>query len=183
MRLHMRRIAPASVSPDVLKHFAVLTLVITGGLAMFANGEKRNALAEQVRQRQMQAEAVRAARAKASQRTVVVDGLRIAPGTRVDNSDVRPDFEPSTNVQGPAPVMLADFPQAAVAGPAVPPGVGPGIRDANGRMAPPPPVNMRMRPRQGQPQPVARSAPPSSEQEVNAMIQASAQRAGNRPVE
>ncbi len=45
----MRRAAPPlPISPKLLKHFAALTLVLTGCIAMFADGESREAIQEQV---------------------------------------------------------------------------------------------------------------------------------------
>ena len=173
-----RALQPPALSPAVLRHFAVLTLVITGGLAMFASGENQEYLAEQVRQRQMQTEALRAQREKATQRTVVVDGLRLAPGTRLGNPDVGDAGPPIINTVPAAPVYSADFPP--------PPNVnvstvriGPDglARDAAGMVIPLPAMNMRTRGKPGQPRPRASGLPPS-EQEVNAMIEASARRAG-----
>lgn len=40
------------VSPKLFRHFAVITVVITSGLAMFANGENREALAETIKAQQ-----------------------------------------------------------------------------------------------------------------------------------
>lgn len=176
----MRRAAPPSaLSPAVLRHFAVLTLVITGGLAMFASGENRAYLAEQVHQRQMQTEALRAQREKASQRTVVVDGLRLAPGTRLGNPDVGEEGLQISNTVPSAPVYSADFPPPANLTPSTVK-IGPDglARDPRGMVIPLPAANMRMRGKPGQAQP--RVQTPPSEQEVNAMIEASAMR-GGRP--
>jgi len=45
----MRRAAPAlPISPKLLKHFAAITLVLTACIALFADGEGREAIQEQV---------------------------------------------------------------------------------------------------------------------------------------
>lgn len=45
----MRRAAPPlPISPKLLKHFAVVTLVLTACIAMFADGESREAIQDQV---------------------------------------------------------------------------------------------------------------------------------------
>ena len=45
----MRRAAPAlPISPKLLKHFAAITLVLTACIAIFADGEGREAIQEQV---------------------------------------------------------------------------------------------------------------------------------------
>jgi hypothetical protein len=49
----MRRAAPViPVSSRLFRHFAVVTVVITAGLAMFANGENREAVAETIAKRE-----------------------------------------------------------------------------------------------------------------------------------
>jgi hypothetical protein len=177
----MRRAVPnLPVSPNMLRHFAVLTLVITGGLAMFAGGENQSFLAEQVKQRQMKTEAVRAERQKATEHTVVIDGLRVAPGTRLGPANVENDSSPPANVL-PAPPPLSDFPMK---GGVTPSRMGPDM-PTNAKTVPPPAMTMRTRPKPagkpGQLQPGASQAR-TSEEDVNAIIQASAQRgASNRP--
>lgn len=175
----MRRAAPPSaLSPAVLRHIAVLTLVITGGLAMFASGENQAYLAEQVRQRQMQTEALRAQRENASKRTVVVDGLRLAPGTRLGNPDVGETGPPVSNTVPMASVYTADLPPPANVNVSTV-RIGPDglARDARGMVIPLPAGQMRLRGKPGQGRPKDAQTPPS-EQEVHAMIEASAQRAG-----
>ncbi len=178
----MRRVAPASaLSPKVLRHFAVLTLFITGGLAMFANGENQSVVAEQIQKRQMQNEALRASSQRATQHTVVIDGLRVAPGTRLAPADVGDDRVAPTNFVPSDPPALEDFPEARTIVPVRPPAIGPDGRDARGMMVPPPAMAMRSR-KPGQPKSATRREPPS-EDEVNALIQASAQRAGRPTIE
>ena len=45
----MRRAAPPlPISPKLLKHFAAITLVLTASIAMFADGESREVITDQV---------------------------------------------------------------------------------------------------------------------------------------
>ena len=44
----MRRAVTPAIPPSMYRHFAVMTLVVTTGLAMFADGENRQAQATQV---------------------------------------------------------------------------------------------------------------------------------------
>src|SRR5687768_1881042 len=44
----MRRAATPAIPPSMYRHFAVVTLALTTGLAMFAQGENREAQAAQV---------------------------------------------------------------------------------------------------------------------------------------
>lgn len=56
----MARVMPTStISPKMFQHFAVITVVITGMLAMFADGEGREALEATVEKHQARAEADR----------------------------------------------------------------------------------------------------------------------------
>jgi len=148
---------------------------------MFANGENQSVLAEQVRQRAMQTAALRAERDKATKHTVVVDGLRIAPGTRLAPADIGADSLLPDNIVPAGRQPLPDFALQGAAGPTGPAGMGQDAAFRDGKGVPPPAMNMRMGPKPGgkagQPQtPAAHSRP--SEQDINALIQASAQRAG-----
>jgi hypothetical protein len=132
----------------------------------------------------MKNEALRAERQRTIQHTVVANGLRIAPGTRLAEADVGDDPAPTTNVLPAESAPMADFmPQRAAGriGPAG--GIGPdgNMRDAKGRPFPPPAMMMRMRGKPGQPQSATGNARPT-EQDVNALIDASAQRAGRSSV-
>lgn len=175
----MRKSAPTlPVSTDMLRHFAVLTVVITAGLAMFANGENENVIAEQIRQREMKNQALRMEREKASQRTVVIDGLRVAPGTRVGSADVDTDHFTTTGISGggdygdgyslPAAYRPVGNPNAEAVE---------FERDANGMPIAPTAAFMRKGLKPGQRQsPVARER--RTKEGVDAIIQASEERAG-----
>lgn len=82
----MRRAAPPPlpVSPALLRHFAVVTVVITAGLAMFASGENREIVVEQIKAQQQKNHAKQVEREKGGNRRVVVEGMRTAPGVSYD---------------------------------------------------------------------------------------------------
>lgn len=46
----MRRSSPSPIPPSMYRHFAAITLALTMGLAMFANGENHEARATQIDQ-------------------------------------------------------------------------------------------------------------------------------------
>lgn len=173
----MRRVAPTiPVSPDMLRHFAALTLVITAGLAMFASGEGQQVIAEQVQQRELRTQQVRMDRQEAQQQAVVVDGLRLAPGTRLGAADVDTPHFDTEGLSGPM--------QTSAYRAAAPAGAGPGasgpqglVLDANGTVIPPPAGQMRQRPKPGQPQ-AARAPRRLTQEDVDAIEAASAARAG-----
>ena len=48
----MRRASLSLVPPDIYRHFAAVTLALTTALAMFADGENREAKASQIAERQ-----------------------------------------------------------------------------------------------------------------------------------
>jgi hypothetical protein len=82
----MRRAAPTiPVTPVMLRHFAVVTVAITGCIAMFADGENREFIEDQLKARQAKTMAMRADAQKGS-KLKTVGGLRIAKGTKLDNS-------------------------------------------------------------------------------------------------
>lgn len=57
----MARVAPApALNAKVYRHFAIVTLVITASLALFADGEKREAIADRVAEREAKTELQRA---------------------------------------------------------------------------------------------------------------------------
>lgn len=44
------------ISPKLYRHFAIITIAISGVIAMFADGDRRQAIADDIHQRQQQAE-------------------------------------------------------------------------------------------------------------------------------
>lgn len=63
----MAQIRKPAITPKVYRHFAAITVVITLTLGFFANGEGRQALADEVAEQQHQAELQRAQIAKFGQ--------------------------------------------------------------------------------------------------------------------
>lgn len=125
-----------SVPKNLCKHFAVLTLVITACVAIFADGESRQALTEQIEHRQAAVEQrVQAARAADQQRAANLGGLLDNRGNAVSaNDDVgeAPQVEPTALLLS-GEVREADL-AAAVARPAqrksvrrLPPVLPPGL--------------------------------------------------------
>ena len=79
----MRRATPSMpVTPVMLRHFAVLTLVITSCIAIFASGENREFVDQQIRAKSTKNAAAPAQVGQASQ-PKVIGGLNIAPGTQL----------------------------------------------------------------------------------------------------
>ncbi len=83
----MRRPPPKTLDlePSLLRHFAMITIAITGCIAMFANGENAQLIEEKIAAQNVKIQAEAAARAKRKSR--VVNGMVIAPGTNIDGSD------------------------------------------------------------------------------------------------
>lgn len=182
----MRRAAPTlPVTAKMLRHFAIVSVVITSGLAMFASGEGQEILTEKARQTQLRAQEVRNQRQRATQRTVVVDGLRVAPGTKLAPAEVGGGGGPSGSggesiydpTDSPALAYAGQGPQQGAAGPR---GPGPDgvIRDANGAVIPPPAALMRNRGKPGQAQTPSNRPNAPTQAQIDAVIAASAQRAG-----
>lgn len=59
-----RRANPAALNAKMYRHFAVVTVCLTGALAILADGENREAVAEELARRDRQAELKRAEAAK-----------------------------------------------------------------------------------------------------------------------
>lgn len=79
----MRRASPSlPVTPGMLRHFAVLTLVITSCIGIFASGENHELAQQQV---QAQARPAKSKQTNADQPAPpqVIGGLNIAAGTRI----------------------------------------------------------------------------------------------------
>jgi len=95
----MARAAPTlPISPRLFRHFAVITVAITACVAMFADGEGREAIANEVAVRQKQNELLIAEADKVGKRTVGFDramagkGAVAAANDSVDWSDDGGDF-------------------------------------------------------------------------------------------
>ena len=89
----MRRVAPnLPVSPVMLRHFAVVTLVATAGLAMFASGENSSALAEAQRAAQARgggAWGTSPRKPSENKTATTVNGMHVAAGTRLEPDSVK----------------------------------------------------------------------------------------------
>jgi hypothetical protein len=193
----MRRAAPTlPVTPTMLRHFAVVTLLATASLAMFASGENKSALLEAQKAQsargggtwgtspQKRADA-------AAPRTA--GGLQLASGTRLQQSnnydepeDIRSGQEVLGDVRNLDP-QYRTLPQGSLAGPS-------GVSGASAALAAAPPVIKRdpsgipvppMRAGQGNPPSNARPAPPrqATKEDIDRMMEASRARAakGNGP--
>ncbi len=174
----MRRAVPTiPVTPGMLRHFAVLTVAITGCLAMFADGENRQLVEDKLKARQAQNQALRAQAEKgATLRTV--GGLKIAKGTRVDHSG---DSAPNS---GSAPDGGGTIdPSGRYAQMNPPPAAGPAY-GANPAYSGQPGPATEYGPRAGNPEFYSRKpkAPPArtpSQEEIDAMMAASRARSGS----
>jgi hypothetical protein len=88
----MRRATPTlPVTPVMLRHFAVLTLVITSCIAIFASGENREFVDHQVQAKSAKTNAAPAQVGKARQPTVI-SGLNIAAGTQLGGAAGGSDY-------------------------------------------------------------------------------------------
>lgn len=77
----MARVAPPlPVSPKLFRHFAVITVVVTACVAMFADGEGREAIAAQVAERQKQNELLVAEAKTVGQRTIGLKKIKASKG-------------------------------------------------------------------------------------------------------
>lgn len=75
----MSRIAkPSAVSPKMFRHFAVITLVVTVLVAMLADGEKRDAISQEIAARQAEAKAREASAANSNRGLKVRDKAFVA---------------------------------------------------------------------------------------------------------
>lgn len=95
----MARAAPTlPISPRLFRHFAVLTVAFTACVAMFADGEGREAVANELAARQKQNEMLIAEAAKVGTRTVGFDRSKASRGAvarandSVGESDDLSDF-------------------------------------------------------------------------------------------
>ena len=130
------------VSPKLFRHFAVITVVITSGLAMFANGENREALAGTIEAHQAKSAAQQAEYAKpgghrriggsrqaaaAANNDVPVDDGGPAPVSAGGSSDMDAAWAQGPSGSGGAGVSAAGDGAAGAIGPA-----RSGPRDAKG---------------------------------------------------
>lgn len=95
----MARAAPTlPISPRMFRHFAVITVAITGCVALFADGEGREAIASELAARQQKNQVLIAEAEKVGKRTVGFDrtsagkGAVAAANDSVDWSDNGGDF-------------------------------------------------------------------------------------------
>jgi hypothetical protein len=73
------------LKPSLLKHFAIITIAITGCIAIFASGENAQLIEESIAAENAKIKAQAAARAKTKVR--IVNGMVIAPGTNIDRGN------------------------------------------------------------------------------------------------
>ncbi len=73
------------VTPQMLRHFAVLTVMITGCLAMFADGENRELIGEKLKERQARNVMLAADAQRGDKRKAQVAGLTVAPGMHIQS--------------------------------------------------------------------------------------------------
>jgi len=66
----MARALPSVIPPNMYRHFALVTVLLTGTIAMFADGENREAAAAQIEQQQEQETREQQASAKAAAPTI-----------------------------------------------------------------------------------------------------------------
>jgi hypothetical protein len=77
----MTRVAPAlPISPKLFRHFAAITVVVTVCVAIFADGEGRDALAAQIKDRQNQNELMIAEAKAVGERTVGLNKIKASKG-------------------------------------------------------------------------------------------------------
>ncbi len=189
----MRRAAPTlPVTPAMLRHFVVITLAATAGLAMFAHGENTGAMIEAQkasRARSSGAWGTTPKQADQAKAPTSVNGMNVAPGTKLQSGGgSSDDYEAEKTIQSgegnirylspeysslePGSLAQAD------AGPGQTPAAPAQIqRDSKGVPLPP---GSTLR---GQP-PSANRQPPrrATVEEIQRMMEASRLRgAGNRP--
>ncbi len=193
----MRRAAPTlPVTPTMLRHFAVVTVLATAALAMFASGENTSALREAQKAQRARSSGTwgtspqKPAEA-AGPRTA--GGLHLASGTRLQQNggfDEPEDFRATQEVQGDIRNLDPEYrtlPPGALGGPS-------GGSGASAALAAAPPVIKRdpsgiplppIRADQGNPPGNVRPAPPrqATKRDIDQMMEASRARSakGNGP--
>lgn len=70
------------ISPSVFRHFAIITIAITGCVALFADGESREAIVSQVEARSARNDLLKAEADKLGTRTLKASGLRLRDSKR-----------------------------------------------------------------------------------------------------
>lgn len=74
----MSRIAkPGAVPPKMYRHFAVITIAITGCVALFADGDKREMVKDEFAKREMRNEMLEAEAQKMGARRLAVNGMAV----------------------------------------------------------------------------------------------------------
>jgi hypothetical protein len=93
----MPKISKQVISPKMFRHFAAITLVATGSLAMFANGENRQAMAAAVEAEQQAAEQ------RQKEFVKPVKELKLAP-PKADSGSLGSFYEDTAD-RGPGPTV------------------------------------------------------------------------------
>ncbi len=179
----MSRIATAlPVTPKLYKHFAIVTLVITLGMAMFANGEGHQAVADEIAAREAKNQLLRDEATQIGPRHFRINNLKV----RTNNKTYLP-FAPDENqfideTRG----AVAAYGQNIGAGsagtrlnpadylrPDGAPGMGPNSQGA-------PPITLDTAPggKINRPKVVKRAPPKLSTQQTESMMEAAQTRAG-----
>jgi len=74
------------ITPQLLRHFAAATVIITACLAMFADQGNREAIANTVKEREAMNRAMIAEHERVGARTVVVSEMQVPPGAPSGNA-------------------------------------------------------------------------------------------------
>ena len=140
------------IPPSMFRHFAMITLAITGCVALFADGESREAIAGEVEARSDRNDLLRTEADKLGARKVKASGLRLrdskrsymafAPDEPVSDGNYGTPMDGSETSVGAslrpgAPALnLPGGERASSAAPPPPPGLPPGATPAVKRKAP-----------------------------------------------
>ena len=122
----MKRAAPTTaVTAKMYRHFAFITVAITASLAVFADGEQRQAIEENIAQKKQNQELVETERELARQGKGGNSGLNLkiaaetsgsfgsdaGTGATLDVSGA--DYDPSDSDYGPAPSVASSYTRSA----------------------------------------------------------------------
>jgi hypothetical protein len=184
----MRRVAPAiPVTPRLFRHFAIVTVVLTSCLALFADGENQAAIAESIKTQQTKSAVRKAEQEKLGSRKLIATKTR----TRASNNDVPVDSaRPPASGGGYDPYELAepefrDFRQTGRARSAGAAGYAAvAYQDAGSDMAGAigpdggPMLGPQTGPAKGPQKGKAKRPQPPTQEEIEAMLAASRERSG-----
>lgn len=172
----MRRATPTMpVTPVMLRHFAVLTLVITSCIGIFASGENRESAEQQLKPRTSNSAASQAKSAPANP-PKIIGGLIIGAGTRLGPSPDAGGYFDSEGGGGSGSGETSPY-QGSETGNVTPMGPPPGLQSphlATASQGPPPGVGRNQR--KGRPNPPPLRQPTA--QELDRMMAASRERSG-----